>query len=45
MSNARAIGLLDMLASHAETAVDLGYTRPRMNEDKACTSQRASPRD
>ena len=34
MSNARAIGLLDMLASHAETAVDLGYTRPRMNEEQ-----------
>ena len=30
MANARALGLLDMLASHAETATDLGYTRPRM---------------
>ena len=33
MQNARAMGLLDMLASHAETAVDLGYTRPRMLEE------------
>lgn len=32
MQNARAMGLLDLLASHAETATDLGYTRPRMQE-------------
>ena len=34
MANARAMGLLDMLASHAETATDLGYTRPRMSEQQ-----------
>ena len=34
MANARALGLLDMLASHSETATELGYTRPRMNEDQ-----------
>ena len=32
MANARALGLLDMLASHAESAIQLGYTRPRMHE-------------
>ena len=32
MANARALGLLDMLASHAESAIELGYTRPRMHE-------------
>ena len=35
MANARALGLLDMLASHAETATELGYTRPRMSESQA----------
>ena len=34
MANARALGLLDMLASHAETATELGYTRPRMSESQ-----------
>ena len=34
MANARAMGLLDMLASHAESATDLGYTRPRMSEQQ-----------
>ena len=32
MGNAWAMGLLDMLSSHAESAVELGYTRP------ACTT-------
>ena len=30
MANAKALALLDMLASHAETATELSYTRPRM---------------
>jgi DNA mismatch repair protein MutS len=34
MDNARAMGLLDMLASHAESAVELGYTRPRMHDGR-----------
>ena len=34
MANARALGLLDMLASHAETSTELGYTRPRMSESQ-----------
>lgn len=34
MANARALGLLDMLASHAETATELGYTRPRMSKSQ-----------
>ncbi len=33
MANARAMGTMDMLASHAETAGDLGYTRPRMHAE------------
>ena len=28
------MGMIDMLASHAETATALGYTRPRMQEDQ-----------
>lgn len=32
MDNARSLGLLDMVVSHAETAENLGYTRPRMKE-------------
>ena len=34
MGNARAMGLLDMLSSHAESAAELGYTRPRMNDGR-----------
>ena len=34
MGNARAMGLLDMLSSHAESAVELGYTRPRMHDGR-----------
>jgi DNA mismatch repair protein MutS len=34
MENARAMGLLDMLTSHAETATELGYTRPRMRHEQ-----------
>ena len=30
MGNARAMGVVDMLTSHAQTADELGYTRPRM---------------
>lgn len=33
MANARAMGTMDMLASQAETAEDLGYTRPRMHAE------------
>ena len=33
LQNARALGVLDMLTSHAETATDLGYTRPLMKEE------------
>ena len=35
MGNARAMGLLDMLSSHAESAVELGYTRPRMHDGRS----------
>ena len=35
MGNARAMGLLDMLSSHAESAVELGYTRPRMHHGRS----------
>ena len=35
MDNARAMGLLDMLSSHAESAVELGYTRPRMHDGRS----------
>ena len=34
MGNARAMGLLDMLSSHAECAVELDYTRPRMHDGR-----------
>ena len=34
MANAKALALLDMLASHAETATELSYTRPRMRESQ-----------
>ena len=34
MDNARAMGLLDMLSSHAESAMELGYTRPRMHDGR-----------
>ena len=33
LGNARAIGELDVLVSHADTANENGYTRPRMKEE------------
>ena len=43
MANARAMGLLDMLASHAESATDLGYTRPRMSEQRGIQISGGTP--